>query len=254
MRYLLILILLTFFLIVSCITSNATVPTYPLNNYLPEKPVVKVLEQKIVDPCEGVVCSEKKHCSDGVCKCNVGLRSCGGECIPVEQCCTSSDCNAREVCKNNFCEQVEYCDFNQEWNEKTKKCDCVAGTYWCAEQKSCIPMNNCCDARSCNGEGLVSKLCVPSIPEPYVCIKTVNGSHCRRMPEGKRTSFSLPGENGDIFVNRVFENGVTNFKIVLKGKEYLLNNVAVGKDYFFAEGKLKLTIKKVSVKGGFCTG
>ncbi|MBI4918370.1 hypothetical protein HY837_00440, partial [archaeon] len=175
MRLFLVFCLIGLIFIISCASSEVKVPTYIIGTPSTDKPIVKVAEQKIANPCEGVSCGENEYCLEGVCKCNAGFRSCNNQCIPSSQCCTSSDCGDREVCKDNVCEQVKYCDFGQKWNAKSRKCECDYGTYWCPSQQSCIPTDNCCDTRECNVEGIISNLCLSSIPQVYVCVKTDNG-------------------------------------------------------------------------------
>ncbi len=253
MKLYLILLAVGLIFIISCASAEVKVPTYTIGTPSKEKPVIKVTEQKLANPCEGIVCGENKYCNEGVCKCSLGFRACNDQCVPSSQCCTSSDCGDKEVCKDNICEQVKYCDFGQKWNEKSKKCECDYGNYWCPSQQSCIPMDNCCATRECNAEGIINSLCLPSVPQIYVCIKTDKGSHCTNMPEGERSSFAIAGETGDVFVQKVSEGGVSNLKIKSGGIEYLLDNVRLKEKVIFAGGKFVLQVQEPRVKGGFCS-
>ncbi|MBI5065732.1 hypothetical protein HZA97_05845 [Candidatus Woesearchaeota archaeon] len=256
-KLIIILALLSLVLLVSCITGNSTVPTYQLGSPLKEKPVViKVSETKLKNLCESVVCGENQACSEGVCSCKPDFRSCEDKCLPITSCCSSSDCNNREVCVDNKCEQVKLCDFGQKWNEDKKACECAINNIWCPSQQSCIPSSNCCGVRDCNsGDGLIDKLCIDSTPQLYVCIITdEEGSHCTYVQEGKRSSFKLTAENfGDINLLNVAENGVSDINVKTPLGEYLLNNVKLGEKTMFAGGAYYLKIEKTSFKGGSCS-
>ena len=238
--------------LISCI-NNTTVPTYTIGTPIDQKPIVKIQETELANPCDELICSDDQYCDEGVCVCKPNFRSCDNKCIPVDQCCSSSDCADREVCKDKSCEQVKYCAFNQVFNEQTKKCDCSYGSFWCSYQNSCIPMGNCCGIKDCNSEGAISKLCMPSVPRVYTCIETDKGKHCTFMSLNERSSFSIAGYWGDVFVTSLVEEGVADFKVKSDGNEYFLNNVNIGERIIFANGKYVLSTDKTDIKGGFCS-
>ena len=197
---------------------------------------VTITEKTIPDLCKEVKCKENEVCSEGKCSCAQNFKQCKESCIPNSSCCTSLDCQPREECSEGQCAKIKLCDFNQHFDEAKKECACDEKTKWCKDQNKCIKYDTCCDELSCNPIGSITRLCKKTVFLPTVCVKSGTGQHCTIVAEGGRESFNILGDEGDIYVEKVYEQGASDIKLVYNHTTTNLSKLNLNEEKSFFEG------------------
>lgn len=210
-----------------------------------------ITEKTIPDPCKEIKCKENETCKEGSCVCTENFKQCKESCIPKSSCCTSLDCNPREECSEGQCAKTKFCDFNQHFDEAKKECVCDEKTKFCKEQNKCIKYDACCDEVSCNPVGSITRLCKKTVFLPTVCVKSGTGQHCTIVAENGRESFNILGDEGDVYVEKVYEQGVSDLKLVYNHTTTNLSKLGLNEEQTFLEG-YSAKITSVDIRGGNC--
>jgi hypothetical protein len=113
----------------------------------------------MADCCESSECARGASCSSGKCTCPSGQKECNGECI--SGCCSNAECTAGHVCSASH------------------TCGCASNQIECGTQ--CISNTACCTDQECGGStpacDTTRRSCVPCTSNKYC----VGGATCQNQ-------------------------------------------------------------------------
>ena len=209
-----------------------------------------VEETSIEDPCKKISCPTNRACSEGTCICKQGTKECNKTCISINNCCNDDNCKVRESCVNAVCVKKAKCDYLQEFNPKTGKCDCIAGSNYCVSQKKCIPLKNCCNFDNCNPVGGDEKRCTDTQFLAEICVSDQGNTACKLSSLGKKESVTISQRYFEVLVEKIFEDKEVELKVFENKQEIPITELKPGEEVIVPFAKLKYN--DVSIRGGNC--
>ena len=207
------------------------------------------LVNKTVELCTGVTCGLNEECKAGQCFCSGEFKQCGSDCIPERSFCVPEDCPGQFECQEGQCIQTTFCKFGEEWDGQ--QCACSTTMQWCADQKTCIPFDHCCDIVDCNPAGGRNRRCMDTRFESEICMVFEGGTHCRDAMLGERTTLFVGTDSADVYVDAIYQQGTIDVRIDRREQdEVTIEGLKQNKSV--STNGLLITYVNTTVEGGNC--